>query len=129
MHGSRFASLAIAAAMVLAAASHAAAATYALELVGKPVRADAVVSFSVQLANEDTGMVVPDATLTVDDFNMEPEGMSGSSTVHPAVSGQPGVFSFEVEPIMAGRWGLVYTAHVPAEPGAITGTLVVRMPD
>lgn len=109
--------------------SSALAATYTLELVGKPTWNGSLVSFSVQLINDETKAIVPDVVLNIDDFNMEPEGMSGSSTVHPKPSGQPGILNFEVQPIMAGRWGLEYTARVPQEPGPIKDTLVVRLPE
>lgn len=104
-------------------------AAYALELVGEPVRSGGLVTFSVELKNTATNEVVPDAALNVDDFNMEPDGMTGSSTVHPKSSDRPGVFTFEVEPTMGGRWGLVYTATIPDQPKPIKGTLVITIPE
>lgn len=110
-------------------ASSAFAASYTLELVGKPVRHGKLVDFSVRLVNTDTKEPVPDTQLEIDDFNMEPEGMYGSETVYPQASDQPGIFNYEVQPIMAGRWGLVCTATVPGEAAPVKDHLVIPIPE
>ena len=102
---------------------------YQLELMGKPVRNGELVQFSVRLVRESDGVMVPDAVLEVNDFNMSPEGMSGNETVHPLPSNEPGVFNFEVRPVMGGRWALVVTARVPGEAEPVEDTLTVPVPE
>lgn len=102
---------------------------YDLQLVGEPVRNGKLVDFSVRLVHADTGMPVADAVLDIEDFNMEPEGMTGSDTVHSLGSDAPGVFRLEVEPTMAGRWALLVSARVPGEADPIRDTLIVPIPE
>lgn len=110
-------------------AASAATDDYKLELVGKPVRDGKLVTFSVQLVKVTDKSVVPDAELTILDFNMEPEGMSGSDPVTMLPSDAPDVWQLQVYPLMSGRWALVYEAKIPGEPEPIEGRLTVRVPE
>ena len=125
----RFLVALVAVALISAATGSAFATDYKLELVGKPIRNGELVDFSVRLVRADTLASVLDATLHFDDFNMEPEGMTGSTTVYSLPSNQAGIFSLRVQPVMGGRWALEVTADVPGERASVKDTLVVPVPE
>lgn len=101
---------------------------FTFELVGRPVRTGALVSFSVALIDTVDGSRVTDASIRVRDFNMEPEGMAGSNPVTLLPIIEPGVQPMEARPDMSGRWALILEASIPGR-DPFTETLIVRIPD
>jgi hypothetical protein len=96
---------------------------YRFELVGKPqlsVHKDMVQVRLVQVAD---GKPVPDAVIFESKADMVPEGMATMGAPVKALKAKDGIYSFEVEPGMAGTWALHLAAKVQGEADAVRGTV------
>jgi len=67
---------------------------------------------------------VPGAVLFETKADMTPAGMTDmTGKVTPLSSDQPGVYRFQVETGMAGKWQLTLSAKVQGETGTVRGTV------
>jgi hypothetical protein len=104
--------------------ARAAATDYRFELVGKPHLSGQKNVVQVRLVHAPDGKPVPDAVIFESKADMGPAGME---TMTAPVKGVPGakggVYSFEVDPGMAGTWALHLAAKVQGEPETIRATV------
>lgn len=110
--------LVLSAAEVLAAASD-----YRFELVGKPqllAKRDIV---QVRLVHVTDGKPVPDAVIFESKADMGPAGMETMTAPVKAMPAKGGVYSFEIDPGMAGTWALHLAAKVQGEAETVRGTI------
>jgi hypothetical protein len=115
---------AFASGVALAALPALAAATdYRFELVGKPQLSGHKDIVQVRLVHLADGKPVPDAVIFESKADMGPEGMATMGAPVKALPVKDGVYSFEVEPGMAGTWALHLAAKVQGEPDTVRGTL------
>jgi hypothetical protein len=105
---------------------------YRFELASPPPGAaagNAVVE--VRLVHVPDGKPVPDAVVFRTRLDMGPDGMptmTGPAKLLPAASG-PGVYAFEIEPSMAGKWALTLAAKVQGEPETVSGSIMIAVPE
>ena len=92
------------------------------DYVFEPVKAevkkgdDAIVS--VRLKHKVTGKLVTDAIIVQTRIDMSPESVVPSN--------EPGVYSFQTELSMAGRWLLSIAAKVQGEPETVIGRITFQ---
>ena len=123
---------------ILAAAVVAAAVNLTTAVLGgandyvfEPVKAevkkgdDAIIS--VRLKHKVTGKPVTDAIIVQTRIDMSPEGMASMAPPLSVVpSNEPGVYSFQTELSMAGRWLLSIAAKVQGEPETVIGRITFQ---
>ena len=122
----------VAAALLAAAASvpaWAGARDYRFELVAPPSSGEAS-AVKVRLLHLPDGKPVPDAVVFETRFDMGPDGMPTMTAPAKAMPDQsePGVYVFEIEPSMAGKWALTLAAKVQGEPETVRGSLTIPVP-
>ncbi len=100
---------------------------YRFELVGKPQVAGGKDLVLVRLVHVADGKPVPDAVIFESKADMGPAGMATMPAPVKAMSAQDGIYSFEVEPDMAGIWALHLAAKVQGEPGTVRDTLDIDL--
>jgi YtkA-like len=106
------------------AAAHAAASDYRFELVGKSHLSGQKNVVQVRLVHAPDTKPVPDAVIFESKADMGPAGMESMTAPVKAMPGaKGGVYSFEVDPGMAGTWALHLAAKVQGEPETIRGTV------
>ena len=116
--------LAFAVGVALAALpSFAATTDYRFELVGKPQLSGHKDIVQVRVVHVADGKPVPDAVIFESKADMGPEGMATMGAPVKSLPAKDGVYSFEVEPGMAGTWALHLAAKVQGEPDTVRGTL------
>lgn len=101
----------------------AAAADYRFELVGKPQLVAAKDIISVRLVRAADGKAIPDAVVFEIKADMGPAGMQTMTAPVKVLPAKDGVYSFEVDPGMAGTWALHLAAKVQGEPETVRGTV------
>jgi hypothetical protein len=101
----------------------AATADYKFELVGKPQLSGHKDVVQVRLVHVPDGKPVPDAVIFESKADMGPEGMATMGAPVKALPAKDGVYSFEVEPGMAGTWALHLSAKVQGEQDTVRGTI------
>ena len=115
---------ALACALALATApAHAAASDYRFELVGKPRLAAKKDIVQIRLVRAADGKPVPDAVIFESKADMGPAGMETMTAPVRAMPPKGGVYSFEVDPGMAGTWALHLAAKVQGEAETVRGTV------
>ncbi len=115
---------ALACALALTAAQvHAAASDYRFELVGKPRLAAKKDVVQIRLVRVADGKPVPDAVIFESKADMGPAGMETMTAPVKAMPSKGGIYSFEVEPGMAGVWALHLAAKVQGEAETVRGTV------
>jgi hypothetical protein len=116
--------------MALAAMSaFAAASDYRFELVGQPMMAGKSAHVIVRLIHIPDGKPVPGAEITEVKFDMGPAGMAGmTAPAKPMPAKDPGTYTIEALPSMAGDWGLTLIATVKGESEPVRGTVIVAIP-
>ena len=115
---------ALACALALTAAqAHAAASDYRFELVGKPRLAAKKDVVQIRLVRVADGKPVPDAVIFESKADMGPAGMETMTALVKAMPSRGGIYSFEVEPGMAGVWALHLAAKVQGETETVRGTV------
>ncbi len=102
---------------------HAKADDYRFELVGKPQLVNQKDIVQVRLVRVADGKSVPDAVVFESKADMGPAGMATMTAPVRATPAKGGLYSFEVEPGMAGTWALHLAAKVQGEPDTVRGTV------
>ena len=102
---------------------HAATTDYRFELIGKPQLSAHKDIVQVRLVHVADGKPVPDAVIFESKADMGPEGMATMGAPVKALPAKDGVYSFEVEPGMAGTWALHLAAKVQGEAETVRGTV------
>ena len=126
MTSTRFVASAAALACALALTAvqaHAAASDYRFELVGKPRLAAKKDIVQVRLVRVADGKPVPDAVIFESKADMGPAGMQEMTAPVRAMPPKGGIYSFEVDPGMAGIWALHLAAKVQGEAETVRGTV------
>ena len=126
MTSTRFHAGAAALACILALTAtqaHAAASDYRFELVGKPRLAAKKDIVQVRLVRVADGKPVPDAVIFESKADMGPAGMQEMTAPVRAMPTKGGIYSFEVDPGMAGTWALHLAAKVQGEAETVRGTV------
>jgi hypothetical protein len=100
---------------------------YRFELVGKPQSSAKKDIVQVRLLHLADGKAVPDAVIFESKADMGPAGMDTMTAPVKALPAKGSVYSFEVEPGMAGTWALHLAAKVQGEPDTVRGTLNVDL--
>ncbi len=103
--------------------AHAAATDYRFELVGKPQLSGQKDRIQIRLVRVSDGKPVPDAVIFESKADMGPAGMATMTAPMKAMPPKGGVYSFEVDPGMAGTWALHLAAKVQGEPETVHGTV------
>lgn len=101
----------------------AAAQDYRFELAGKPTVAAGKNTVRVRLVHVADGKPVPDAVVFESKADMGPAGMPTMPAPVKTMPAKDGIYSFEVEPGMAGTWALHLAAKVQGEPETVRGTI------
>jgi hypothetical protein len=105
----------------------AAATDYRFELVGKPQLSGQKDIVQVQIVHATDGKLARDAVIFESTADMGPAGMPTMPAPVKALPAKGGIYSFEVEPGMAGTWALHLAAKVQGEPETVRGTLNVDL--
>ena len=103
--------------------AHAAASDYRFELVGKPRLAAKKDIVQVRLVRVADCKPVPDAVIFESKADMGPAGMQEMTAPVRAMPTKGGIYSFEVDPGMAGTWALHLAAKVQGEAETVRGTV------
>jgi hypothetical protein len=98
-------------------------ADYRFELIGKPQLSGHTDIVQVRLVRSADGKPIPDAVIFESKADMGPAGMETMTAPVKALPAKGGVYSFEVEPGMAGTWALHLAAKVQGEPDTVRGTV------
>ena len=125
----RFAGAIALALVVTNGAAFAAAKDYRFEASGTPQRAaDGTSVVLVRLIRITDGKAVPAAVMVQTRADMGPVGMGEMTTpVKTMGEAEPGVYRFEVQPGMTGKWALTLTARVQGEAEAVRGRVVIEL--
>jgi len=82
---------------------------------------------AVRLVNKKTGKAVPDAVIITKRLDMAPDGMSEMATkIDQMPSAEPGVYRFQTNLSMEGRWQLSLGAKVQGEAATVQGKLILK---
>jgi YtkA-like len=103
--------------------AHAAATDYRFELVGKPQLSGQKDIVQIRLLHITDGKPVPDAVIFESTADMGPQGMPTMPAPVKALPAKGGIYSFEVDPGMAGTWALHLAAKVQGEAETVRGTV------
>lgn len=106
-----------------AAPAGAAAADYRFELVGTPRLAAGKDIVQIRLVRAADGKPVENAVIFESKADMGPAGMATMTAPVKAMLSKGGVYSFEVDPGMAGTWALHLAAKVQGEADTVRGTV------
>ena len=98
-------------------------ADYRFELAGKPQLSKQKDIVQVRLVRVTDNKPVPDAVIFESKADMGPAGMETMTAPVKAMPSKGGVYSFEVDPGMAGTWALHLAAKVQGEPETVRGTV------
>ncbi len=98
-------------------------ADYRFELVGKPQLSGQKDVVHVRLVRAADGKPVPDAVIFESKADMGPAGMATMIAPVKALPAKGGIYSFEVDPGMAGAWALHFAAKVQGKAETVRGTL------
>jgi hypothetical protein len=96
---------------------------YRFELVGKPRLSAAKDIVQIRLVRAADGKSVPDAVIFESKADMGPAGMASMTAPVKALPAKDGVYSFVVDPGMAGTWALHLAAKVQGEADTVRGTV------
>ena len=113
------------AAVVAAAHSLAAPNDYRFELVQAQPAGPGKTAVTVRLVHVPDNKPVAGAVLFESKTDMGPGGMAEmTGKVTPLPSDQPGIYRFQIETGMAGKWALNLGAKVQGEAGTVRGNLI-----
>ncbi len=114
-------------AMAATAGALAASQDYEFGLVANEVKQSNDAIVAVRLVHKPSGRAVPDAVIYATRLDMSPESMPTMTTpLTPMPGGEPGVYRFSTNLVMAGGWQLSLTAKVQGEEGTVQQRLVLR---
>jgi hypothetical protein len=124
-----FAAILAAAGIIGSTGARSAAADYRFEAVGKPQPSTGGKSVVlVRLVHVPDNKPVPGAIIIQTKADMGPDGMADMTAPVQAVAGkETGVYRFEVQPGMAGKWMLTLAAKVQGESQTVRGSVVVEL--
>lgn len=107
----------------------AAAKDYRFELVAPPAAGNKS-TIKIKLVHVPEGKPVRGAVIFETRFDMAPDGMGMMTAPAKLASetSEPGVYLFELEPSMAGRWALTLSAKVQGETETVRDTVIVTVP-
>src|SRR3954451_16749636 len=125
-----FAAILAAAGVIGSTGARSAAADYRFEDVGKPQPSTGGKSVvSVRLVHVPDKQPVPGAIIIQTKADMGPEGMADMTAPVQAVTpNEPGIYLFEIQPGMAGKWMLTLAAKVQGEAETVRGSVTVDLP-
>jgi len=103
--------------------AQAAASDYRFEVVGKPRLVAKKDIVQVRLVRVADGKPVPDDVIFESKADMGPAGMETMTAPVKAMPPKAGIYSFEVDPGMAGTWALHLAAKVQGEAETVRGTV------
>lgn len=116
---------ALAASTLVAAYALAAPNDYRFELVQAQPAGPGKTTVSIRLIHVPDSKPVAGAVLFETKTDMGPGGMAEmTGKVSPLPSDQPGIYRFQIETGMAGKWALNLGAKVQGEAGTVRGNLV-----
>lgn len=116
--------IALACGLVFSAVQTEAASTdYRFELVAKPQVVAGKDTVNIRLVRVADGTSVPDAVIFESKADMGPAGMATMTAPVKAMPVKGGIYSFEVDPGMAGTWALHLAAKVQGEAETVRGTI------
>lgn len=101
----------------------AAARDYRFELAGKPQLSGQKDMVQIRLVRVSDGKPVADAVIFESKADMGPSGMATMTAPVKALPSRDGIYSFEVEPGMAGTWAVHLAAKVQGEAETVRGTV------
>ena len=108
--------------------ARAAAQDYRFELVGKPQSARGKSIVSVRLVHLPDNKPVTDAVVFETRADMGPAGMpTMTAPIKAMPPAQGGVYRFEIEPGMAGAWGITLAAKVQGERETVRGSVTAEL--
>jgi hypothetical protein len=100
---------------------------YRFELVQAQPVGSGKTTVTVRLVHVPDNKPVPGAVLFETKTDMGPDGMGDmTGKVTPLPSDQPGIYRFQIETGMAGKWALNLGAKVQGEAGTVRGNLVYQ---
>ena len=106
--------------------AHAEIKDYEFQLVEPTAKTGPHTVISVRLVSKVTGKLVSDAVIFATRLDMAPDSMEEmTTTVTPMAGEEPGIYRFEANVSMAGRWRLSLGAKVQGEVGAVESRLVI----
>lgn len=106
---------------------HAGADDYVFEAMKSDVKTGNAAVVTVRLTNKATGKPVPDALIVRTRLDMSPDGMAEHVAPVKAIPGsQPGVYAFQADLSMNGRWLLSIAAKVQGETETVVGKVTFR---
>ena len=119
----------LALAPIVTAPAHAAPQDYRFELAGKPQSAGSGKEVvPVRLVHVPDNKPVTDAVVFESKADMGPVGMpTMTAPIKPLPPTQPGVYRFEVEPAMTGRWAITLAAKVQGEAETVRGSVTAEL--
>lgn len=107
----------------------AAAKDYRFEAIGPIAKSGKATVVKVRLVHISDGKPVSDAVIFQTRLDMGPDGMASMTAPAKATaSTEPGIYVFEIEPSMAGNWGLTLAAKVQGEAETVRGMVTVAVP-
>ena len=120
--------LAIAGAMSLtSAAAWAGAIDYTFEPVAAELKKGDDVVIAVRLLHKPTGKPVSDAVIVRTRVDMAPDGMADMPSPVAALPGsEPGIYAFNTDLPMAGRYLLSLAVKVQGEPETVVGKVIFK---
>ncbi len=105
------------------APAFAAAADYRFELAGKPSLSGQTDTIQVRLVHVADGKPVTGAVIFESSADMGPSGMPTMPAAVKPLPPKDGIYSFAVDPGMAGTWALHLAAKVQGEADTVRGTV------
>lgn len=97
---------------------------YRFELAAKPEMSGGKDIVRVRLVHVPDGKPVPGAVIFESRADMGPAGMpTMTGPIKAMPSKEPGIYSFEIEPGMAGTWAIGLAAKVQGETETVRGTV------
>ena len=111
--------------LAMPAPAFAAGQDYRFELAQAQPAGSGRTTVTVRLVHVPDNKPVPGAVLFETKTDMGPGGMAEmTGAVSPLPSDQPGIYRFQIETGMAGKWALNLGAKVQGEAGTVRGNLV-----
>lgn len=102
---------------------------YRFEAASPAVKTGKATIVKVRLVRIADGKPVTDAVIFQTRLDMGPDGMASMTAPAKAMtSSEPGIYVFEIEPSMAGNWGLTLAAKVQGEAETVRGIVTVAVP-
>lgn len=121
----RFFAAAAGIAITLATSALAGKNDYVLEPVAVEVKSGGGSQLAVRLVHKPSGKAVEGAVIFRSRLDMSPDAMGEMTATHTAQpASEPGVYRFNADLTMAGRWALKLMAKVPGESETVEGSVI-----